>query len=407
MNRRKMLAVGLLAGCSLGGIRVMGHSPETGASAPAVDRPGAEFAVDLYSRLRSRPGNLAFSPFSISTALGMTMAGAKGATAREMGEVLRRPADDPASQAAIGEIIAALRAEGERGAVKLRVANALFGQVGEPFVPEFLEIVTKRYDAELRSLDFRTAPDPSRKEINTWVESKTEDKIKDLLQSGTIESNTSLVLVNAVYFKADWAQTFDPSSTSDAPFRVGVDKTVRVPTMHKTATFPLRSTDDLQVLRMPYQEGRQSMYIFLPKKSDGLPDLEEKFAAADVEKLIADMPPQRVAVALPKFRSKTSFELAGPLKAMGMKTAFGSDADFSGIRPSGDLQVSDVVHQAFVAVDEKGTEAAAATAVIMARMAAPISQPIPFTADHPFLFLIRDDRTGAWLFLGRVSDPRS
>ncbi len=375
------------------------EKPSRAGQATAGD---AEFALDLYGKLKAQPGNVAYSPFSISTALMMTMAGAAGKTQQEMSQVLHRPADNAQ---AFGALLKSLNEAGKDGKVQLATANALFGSIHESFRPEYLKLVSTDYGALLESLDFGADPEAARSHINQWVEKQTAKKIQNLIPSGLLGGGTSMVLVNAVYFKGAWESPFRESMTKSQPFTVTLDKVVEKPTMHQTAMFGYAENADLQVLRMSYKGQGQSMYILLPRKADGIGDLEKSLTSAKVTDWINGVKPKRVSVSLPKFRAESQAELNGLLKDLGMSTAFSASADFSGMVTSGRMQLSNVIHKAFVDVNEEGTEAAAATAVMGVRSMPIQRPPVEFKADHPFLFLIRDETTGAWLFFGRVTNP--
>ena len=404
MNLRALLAscLPILTAASSAIIAKAG-TPE--ASVP----PSAEarFAVELFGKMRQEAGNLAFSPFSISTALGVILAGAKGETAEQIGKVLHRPADDPIAQAALAkEFAEVVGAAGEKREDILRSANAIFGQIGEEFDPRYVEMARTKYQALIEPLDFAKHAEPSRARINGWVAEQTAGKIRDLLSADAVTAETSFVLVNAIYFKGAWERPFFPSSTSPAPFRLQDGKKVQTPTMHQLGSYGWTEQDGVQVLSLPYRGRLRSMILILPKKVDGLPAVEADLSAERVDSWRANMKVETVSVALPKFRTTSAIELADTLSSLGMPRAFTREADFTGIRPSGGVRISAVVHKAFVDVNEEGTEAAAATGIAVAAASARVDPPKSFVADHPFLFLIRDERSGAWLFLGRVADPR-
>ncbi len=369
-----------------------------------IVRGDNQFAVDLYAVLdREQPGkNLFFSPASISIALAMTAAGARGQTESEMVKVLHLDADLALAHAHYHQLLEQWNAAGQQRAYQLRVANRLWGQKGFAIRPEFLALTRQQYGAEMLLLDF-AEPEAARAKVNHWVEQQTNDKIKDLIPKGTFDDLTRLVLTNAIYFKGDWVQPFDKKNTREEDFTVAADAKVKTPLMHQQATMGYADEKTFQEIELPYTGHELSMVVFLPKKAGGLADLEK----AITDDMLAWPPPNlhacKVNAFLPKFKLKGSFGLKRTLIAMGMKRAFG-DADFSGISAE-PLYISKVLHKAYVDVNEEGTEAAAATAVVMKRMAAR-PQPIPvFRADHPFLFLIRDTRSGSILFMGRLTDP--
>jgi serpin B len=389
-------------------------------SNPAVEG-NTRFALDLYGRLREDQGNRFFSPYSVSTALAMTYAGARGETAREMAEVLHftLPPDrlHPAFHALIDHINGASgtqpggegKPKDQTRPYKLLTANALWGDRGDEFLPGFLDLVRSQYGAGLRPVDFRHAAEEARRTINAWVEEQTQGKIKDLIQPSDIDASTSLVLTNAIYFKGDWAHPFEESRTrKDAPFTTTGGRKVNVPLMTQTRPFPYLDGGTFQLLELPYARDELSMVVLLPKDVDGLPALEAQLSEANLTGWLGRTTRPPVMVELPKFSLTETLQLADVLGRMGMPRAFDpARADFSGMNGKRDLSISRVIHKAFVDVNEKGTEAAAATAVTMTRAAAIVPpKPVTFRADHPFIFLIRDRATGSILFLGRLVEPK-
>ena len=362
------------------------------------------FALDLYAKLKDAEGNLFFSPFSISTALAMTYAGARGNTAKQMAEVLHFDLPQESLHSALGALMSKLQAGKKDSGYQLSIANALWGQAGYEFLPSFLDLTNKNYGAGLREVDFRQT-EKARKKINKWVEEQTNDKIKDLIKEGALGPQTLLVLTNAIYFLGDWAYQFEEDRTSDAPFALLAGDKVKVPMMRQTEDFKYMEGDDFKALELPYKNNELSMIIFLPNKPDGLPGFEKALTAERVATSIAKMGKEEVRVKLPKFKLTSEFLLVDTLKSMGMTDAFAlPPADFSGMTGRKNLFIAKVIHKAFVDVNEKGTEAAAATGVVMELTAIP-GEPKVFKADHPFLFLIRDNRTAGILFMGRVMDP--
>jgi serpin B len=370
--------------------------------------PGnTQFALDLYSRLRDQEGNLFISPYSISSALAMTYAGARGNTAKQMAEVLGFALEDNVLHATFGALTGSLNEKGEKGNFELSVANALWGQRGYRFLDVFLELNSKHYGAGLNQLDFERDTEGARQTINAWVEKETRDKIKELIKQGVLSSATRLVLTNAIYFKGDWASQFEEERTRDETFKVTDEESVTVPMMHKTEEFGYMEAETFQVLQLPYEGDDLSMVVFLPKETEGLAALEQLLAVESIGTWMAGIAKQEVRVILPKFKITSEFGLAEILVAMGMKDAFSlALADFSGMTGRRDLFIDAVVHKAYVDVNEEGTEAAAATGVVM-KLTAVRDQPPVFRADHPFLFLIRDNASGSILFMGRVANPAS
>jgi serpin B len=408
-NRRtllKMAFLGLATGCyPCYGKSFSPALPSFDEDLLAAARSSNRFALDLQKQLGAKAGNLFFSPASISAALAMTAAGAEGETAKEMLTVLHSADDRKAWLSEMGGLSKSLNASGE-GFV-LEMANRLWGQTGFQFRADYLEFVEQKFAAPLGQLDFVGASEPSRKTINDWISDKTHDRINDLLPQGSIDGNTRLVLTNAIYFKADWKYQFDKKFTVDQPFTTGSGKQTKLPLMNLEKEFAYVEDEQAQVLELPYKSPQLSMVVVLPRKADGLSKLEQGLNFERLEQWLAGLRREKVIVALPKFKLECDFSLSAALKQLGMPRAFGGGAEFGGMTSEADLQISDVVHKAFVEVDEKGTEAAAATGVIMATRAAPIENPPKvFRADHPFLFLIRNRESNAVLFLGRFSEPK-
>jgi serine protease inhibitor len=359
------------------------------------------FALDLYWELRGDEGNLFFSPYSISAVLGMTYAGSRGNTGVQMAQALRFALDQDHLHPAFASVEARLRAVQDRGDVRLRVANSLWPKEGYPLLDEFLALTERFYGVVITPLDY-DEPEVARRSINAWVEERTEGKIEDLIPPGTLLA--LLVLVNAITFKGNWACQFDKALTRDAPFWLTAKDQVRVPLMQQLGTFGYAQVDDLRILELPYAGDDVSMVVFLPAEIDGLAALEDSLNVESLNRWMGRLRESEVQVYLPRFEMRCGFRLGERLKAMGMTDAFDDSADFSGIDGTLSLYISAVFHQAYVDVNEEGTEAAAATAVLMAPKGIPLPSPT-FRADHPFVFLIRERTTGSILFLGRVVNP--
>ena len=381
------------------------HAAEKAAIAEAVNA----FAFDLYAQVRGGKGNLFLSPYSISSALAMTYAGARGRTADEMAATLKFPADWLAQadriHAAFARLNADLNAEGKP--YELSVANALWGQKGYGFLKDFLGLTERHYGAGLHEVDFARNTEGARKTINTWVEKQTRDKIKDLIPMGAVQPLTRLVLTNAIYFNGTWMHQFEKKRTKDADFFVTAAEKVTVPTMNQTKHFRHADCGTFQMLQMPYKGNELAMVVLLPKQANGLPALEGQLSGAMLAERLRSLKHENVRLYLPRFTMTWRVLLAGVLKKMGMPLAFSaSKADFTGMNGGVEpLWIDEVIHKAFVDVNEEGTEAAAATAVMMLGTGMP-RRPVVFRADHPFLFLIRDTRSGAVLFMGRVVNPK-
>jgi serpin B len=361
------------------------------------------FAFDLYGQLRAEKGNLFFSPYSISTALAMTYAGARADTETEMAKTLHFSLGQDKLHRAFHRLNREV-VGGEKKRYKLVTANALWGQQGYKFLPAFLKVMQDDYDGGLRQVDFVNATEPARQAINAWVEKQTKEKVKDLIPKGVLTDLTRLVLTNAIYFKAGWQSTFDERSTHKADFHLGAGKTVSVPMMTQTAEFPHLREKDFAALELPYRDNELSMVILLPGRRDGLAAFEKGLTAGKVDGLLKRLRATRVAVSLPRFEVTSQFKLNDALQSLGMRTAFiPRGANFSGMDGKDKkLFLQAVMHKAYVKVNEQGTEAAGATAVVIGQD----SLPPQFRADHPFVFLIRHKATGSILFLGRVSEPK-
>jgi serpin B len=368
------------------------------------------FAVELYGHLRSHSGNLFFSPMSVSTALAMTYAGARGETAAQMAKTLHFNLPPAQLHPAMGALLSDLNAAHD--GYQLRVANSLWAQQGYVFNDDFLTLTKSDYGAGFQQVDFARAAEKARLTINDWTAQNTEDKIKDLLKPDILTPKTKLVLTNAIYFKSDWQEKFHKETTREEDFHLVPGQTVKAPLMHQTGSYSYFNGGTFQILDIPYRSGECSMIILLPNEKSGLTALEQALTATNTRKWLGQLKPApEVIVTIPKFKTTQQFELQGALGAMGMPKAFSdTQADFSGMTPVRELYISAVIHKAFIDVTEEGTEAAAATSAIMrAGMAhAPernLPPPIIFRADHPFVFLIRDNRSGSILFMGRVTDP--
>lgn len=372
-------------------------------------RGNNEFAFDLYRQLRGQDSNLFYSPYSITLALAMTYAGARGETAEEMAATLRYTLDQSRLHPAFNALDQALtsrgaNAEGKDGEpFRLHIANALWGQQGFEFLPAFLDLLAENYGAGMRLVDFVKDAESARVTINDWVAEQTEDRIKDLIPPGAVDSLTRLVLTNAIYFNAAWAHRFEKQATIDGAFHLLDGSTVTVPLMREDMGVPYLAGDGFQAIELPYDGGELSMIILLPQEGK-FAAFEESLDAEIVHDAIARMERQQVRLTLPRWKFESEMRLGDVLAAMGMPTAFTPDADFSGMDGKRDLFIGEVLHKAFVDVNEDGTEAAAATAVVMRVTSAP-ADPVSVTVDRPFVFLIRDIQTGAVLFVGRVLNP--
>ena len=374
------------------------------SNAAALRDGNALFAGRILGVVARGRENVALSPASISQALAMVIPGARGATSSEMASALdfRLPPDRLGR--AFNSLDRSLEALNGPDAT-LDIANALYGQIGQRFHEEFLRALARDYGAGLRTVDFERAAEAARAQINAWVSGKTNGKLPELLGPGDVDASTRLMVVNAVYLKAKWVSPFTKQSTFPAVFHAP-EGAAKVPTMHQTGAFGYRKGAGYQALELPYRGGRLAFDILLPSPG-GLPSLLSRLAGEGPLSLLHGLRRQQVGLALPKFRFDTRFELASALKGLGMRRAFEpGNADLSGIAGKpGDLYIKSVVHEAYLSVDEAGTEAAAATGVGISLTAMPAPPPIEVMVDRPFAFVLRDVKTGAVLFIGVVSRP--
>ncbi len=374
---------------------------------PSVANDNNAFALDLYTVLGTQEGNLFFSPHSISTALAMAYAGARGNTATQMSSVLHFNPIQKQFHSDFKKLLDVINKSERKRGYEIYAANAMWGQKDYGFLKNFLRTVMGNYGTGLQEVNFILNPKGARKKINDWVEKETRGKITNLIPQGVINPWTRLVLTNAIYFKGDWASKFDRTATADAPFFLDDKRSIEVPMMMQQQIFNYMETETLQILELPYRGEDLSMIILLPKKVDGLADLEKSLTLQNLKQWLSQLQVHTVTVYLPKFEMETQFNLAKQLASMGMPDAFVTlIADFSGINGKRDLFIQEVCHKAFVDVYEEGTEAAAATGVSIACGARTPPPPATFRADHPFLFMIVDNRSGSILFLGRLMNPK-
>jgi serpin B len=380
------------------------------ADVATVAASGGAFGVDLYGKLAAGEGNVLFSPLSLHAALAMTWAGAGGQTADEMAKVLHLALPKDRVGRAYGAVIGTLAEGGEAGEgeekkpYSLYLASSLWKQKGLKTEDAFTQSLRSNYLASMFETDF-AKPEAARATINDWVGGFTEHKIKDLVPAGVLTLRTRVLLANAIYFKSNWKSPFSKGRTHDGPFRVSADKTVTVPMMAKKEDRDYLETAEFQAIELGYANWVQSMVIFLPKKVDGLAAFEKSLTADALAGWLKKLKSADVDLKLPRFQAATAMRLAPALQALGMKNAFSRAADFTGIAETAEgLLLSDVVHSTMISVDEYGTEAAAASAAVFAL--ADGGEPQTVTVDHPFFFVIRDAKSGAMLFMGRVVDPK-
>ena len=368
-----------------------------------------EFGADLLEKLArnmSNVDNLVFSPPSMHLSLMMAREGADGATLRQMTKVLDVDATrdaDPADY--IDELLAALNVVGaDQDGVELTVANALWGQSGEDWQAEFLEQLKTDFAAPMEDVDFTDDPEAARETINTWIAKKTGNQIAELLPEDSLDETTRMVLTNAVYFKASWKYTFDATKTAEEPFTLATDKTVDVQMMHQTGTFNYARGSTYSLLELPYTGEGLSMLVILPNHAG---DLHRVCKGMNLSPTIRKFKSQEVAVSLPKFQLRSTLDPKSALEAMGMKDVFDPDrADFSAMTvEDNELYIDQVMHEGMIDVSETGTEAAAATAVVVNTRSARPAKTVEFVADRPFLFVIKHNETGLILMAGVISDP--
>jgi serpin B len=396
------LALGLL-------IFLLSSSSSTTVMSPqTIAQSNNRFAFHLYEEIaKTENGNIFFSPNSISTAFAMTYAGTAGTTEKSMGKVLQFGRNTPSFHQAYGAYLQQLD-ENAKGAIKLRIANRLWGEKTYSFEDEFLRLTDDAYDAPLEKVNFIEKPDAQRQAINRWIEAKTENKIKKLLTPGAITTDTRLVLANAIYFKGDWLYQFKEKNTQDQKFFLADGSHFQTPFMKNRGGLPYFENDLYKMVRLPYKGDKHSMVVVLPHQTKDLKQVEEQMATATFEPLFYEYRPE-VILELPKFKLDKPLALNAPLASMGMAEAFQTGANFSKMTPTNDLWISAALHKAFIEIDEKGTEAAAATVIIMTIESTSNRKPpkpMEFIADHPFLFYIIDHETRSILFMGRIMKPK-
>lgn len=362
-----------------------------------------QFGDNLYLQLAQEPGNLFFSPASISSALSMVWGGAELETADEIKSTLGIQLDEAKHHAANGELVRLLNAQGK--GYEMRLANRLWGQHNLNFHNAFLNVMLNDYRAPLGKVDFENNLEGSRKQINAWVEQQTKNRIRELFEPGILDGDTRLVLVNAIYFKADWQMPFNKSATRDSKFRLDAAKEVTVSMMYRTDDMHYGESDDAKILRLPYANQDLTMTVVLPKTFGSIGEVEKRWLGSDSPVSKVKLSKREVQLQLPRFKVESEFRLDAVLKQLGLIRAFSDSAQFGRMTTEANLMIGAVVHKAFVEVNEEGTEAAAATGVGMKMTSAPVSEPVTFHVDQPFLFFIRHEPSGAVLFAGRVVNP--
>ena len=383
-----------------GALAAADYSVDPAPAAAAINA----FAIDVYHQLAEESGNLFFSPYSISSALAMAYAGARGGTADEMAKTLHFTGCEQEIHAAMKSLQNLYDSIPDEDGT-FSVANRLWTDEKVKLIPDYLELVTKNYGAGVKTVDFLNSHESARLEINDWVAQKTRDKIKDLLQENNVAPDTTQILVNAVYFNSIWQTPFDKNLTKEEQFRIGKDKQREVSMMRRTGYFLYGENSLTQWIKIPYKIQGFSLVIFLPRENSAftqLEELESKLTAEALTSWISEMRGLEAALSLPKFKDEHRYALADVLQKMGMKLPFTNGADFSGMTET-PQKIDSVIHQAFIELDEERTEAAAATAVAMVKTSIPLNPVIEFHVDHPFIYCLTDD-TGTILFMGRLTD---
>jgi serpin B len=409
----KTIVLQLALGCCLTGACFGGTDQNRASDSndiKAVVSGNIDFAISLYGKLKGDPNtappraNLFFSPYSISTALAMTYGGARGETQKQMADVLHFTLPRQNLYCSLGALQKQLIKKDRSRGYQLLIANALWCQKGEPFLHEFLNLTEHYFGAGLNQVDFVNETEQSRQKINFWVEEQTNDKIKNLIPPRGINEYTAMVLTNAIYFKGQWKTKFSWWKTRKADFAVSAEYKVTVPLMHLKEDFKYYEDEKLQALELPYKGNEISMLVLLPSDTEGVGELENTLTTESLNVVLSKMWMTKVDVYFPRFRIVWgTFSLNKALTELGMPDVFHPEkADFSGINGVGGLFISDVFHKAFIEVNEKGTEAAAATGVVVLK--ASFVEPV-FRADHPFIFIIKDNSSGSILFMGRLSNP--
>ena len=359
-----------------------------------------QFNFNIYSKLiKNNDENIFYSPYSISSAFAITYEGARGKTAKEIQSVFRFPLNNDTRRNEFLEIYNELNKDNKK--YQLNTANALWAAKNYKFLEEYFNVIKKYYGGNVTNLDFINDPEGSRKIINDWVEDQTNDKIKDLIPQGVIDALTRLVITNAIYFKGKWKKQFDEKYTSERDFNIDSNKSVKVPMMYLKDKFNYTKTEELQIIELPYKGNDISMLIFLPNENN-ISIIDKAINVQNLTTWKENLTESKVKLYLPKFTFETKYSLIETLNKMGMITAFSGGADFSGMDGSKNLFIKSVIHQAFINVNEEGTEAAAATSVTSATC---IDMTPVFRADHPFIFLIQERESGNILFMGRAMDP--
>jgi serpin B len=373
----------------------------------AIAEANNEFAISLYKKTGDEEKNIVFSPYSIGSALAVTYAGARENTAKEMAEVLWFPQDQVSFHPGYKAFTDSVLLTGKEKGTELRIANALWVQEDYKLKQDFLDLAESYYKAKAENVNFRVPEEleKTRQKINKWVEDMTNNRIQNLLQQGVLKEATRLVITNAIWFNGNWVKPFDTNNTYSSIFDINSAKSISTEFMHQKSEVDYYEDDEVQALEIPYKGGKKSMLIILPKETEGW-KLIGRILTTDRLKIISrGLKTQEVEMAIPKFSYESQFNLKETLMQMGMKEPFSNFADFSGMTDANDLKIDEVIHKAFIEVNETGTEAAAATAVIMVLKSALEERSVRFIADHPFIYFIMDKTTGGIIFMGRLVNP--
>jgi serpin B len=372
-----------------------------------ISEANNEFAISLYKKIGDDKKNVVFSPYSISSALAVTYAGARGNTAREMADILWFPEDQESFHPAYKTFTDSIQLTGIEKGTELRIANALWVQDDYKLRQDFLKLADSCYKAKAANVNFKQPEELelTRQKINRWVEKITNDKIRDLIPQGVLKEVTRLVITNAIWFNGNWSNPFDKSNTSSSLFTVNSENSVNTDFMHQKSHAGYYEDEEVQAIELAYKGNKKSMIIILPKETDGWKLIGRILTPERLSIISQGMEDKEVEMAIPKFTYESQFNLKETLVLMGMKEPFSDDADFSGMTDANDLKIDEVIHKAFIEVSESGTEAAAATAVIMVLKSALQEESIRFTANHPFIYFIMDKTTGGIIFMGRLVNP--
>jgi serpin B len=384
-----------------------------GVNIEAMVQDNSKFGLELYRKLGvAESGNIFLSPFSVSNTLAIMYAGARGNTKDQMARTLKFSMNQDEVVHAFGTINSRLNQLKASGNIRIDTANSIWPQKGYDIAPQFFELVQRNYGEAIIPIDYGKNPEEARQTINQWIAKKTRETIKDMIPQGSLDQGTRLALASAIHFKGDWLGSFKPEDTSELDFWVTSERSVRSPMMTQTSDFKYAETESLQILEMPYVGNELSMLVVLPKEINGVKMVEDSLSAENLTKLRLQMSPTKVLIHIPKFKVNSTFFLAETLASMGMKDAFSrSKANFSGIAKNkkNPLYLSTVIHKAFAEITEEGTEASASTVGDVVSMgvrpADPPEPPHKFRADHPFIFLIQENKTGSLLFIGKITNP--